>query len=498
MEKNVLGIDLGTGSVKVTAVNKLGDIVGQESTSYPNPQPQPGWSEQNPNDWVNGTIAAIRKLVNDDNVDPVSISGASFSGQMHGLVLLDKNNHVIRPAILWNDTRTTKQRKEIEDKLGKRFVEITGNQPLEGFTITKLLWVKENEPENWAKVKTFLLPKDYLRFKMTGNIAVDFSDATGTTLLDIHDNKWSLEICQVLGIPEKILPPLIQSIDYAGNVIPDFADEADMSTITKVYGGAADNSAGAVGAGIMSPNNALVSVGTSGVVLHHEVDLSTDYGGRLQMEDHSIPNTYYSMGVTLAAGDSLTWYKNTFVPDEDFTEMTDEAGNSPIGANGLLFTPYIAGERMPHADSQIRGSFVGIDRTQVRRDFTRAVMEGITFSLKDILTIYDEIGATIDHVTSIGGGAKSAVWTQIQADIFDKPVTTLKNEQGPGIGAAMIAAVGLGWFTGFPACADQFIKFGKTYEPIQANADKYAKLFKIYQQIYPQTKKISHELRNFR
>ncbi|GAK48555.1 xylulokinase [Secundilactobacillus oryzae JCM 18671] len=498
MNEYVLGVDLGTSAVKVSAMNRAGEIVAQQSFDYPLSQLHPGYSEQNPEDWVSGTTVAIVRLILNDKIKPEEIQGISFSGQMHGLVLLDDNNQVLRPAILWNDTRTTKQREEIEAKLGDRFVEITKNRPLEGFTLPKLLWVKENEPAIWEQAKTFLLPKDYVRYRMTGQLAMDYSDATGTVLLDVKKGDWSKEICDALDIPVELCPPLIQSIDLAGQISKSYALFSGLTTDTKVFGGGADNAAGAVGAGILSPNMVLSSIGTSGVVLKYEDNPDVDYHGVLQFEDHAIPDSYYSMGVTLAAGYSLSWFKRTFAADESFNDMVDSAGESTVGANGLLFAPYIVGERAPYADAEVRGSFIGVDGTHQRHDFVRSVLEGIIFSFKDIMTIYDENHNDFDTVVAIGGGAKNPLWLQIQADIFNKKVVSLENEQGPGMGAAMMAAVGLGWFKDFQEAADKFVHFGKAYMPIPENAERYKQVYKVYKQIYKHTSDMSHELLEYR
>ncbi|WP_282801395.1 xylulokinase [Secundilactobacillus kimchicus] len=498
MSEYVLGVDLGTSAVKVSAMNKDGEIVAQQSFDYPLSQPHPGYSEQNPEDWVSGTTVAIVRLILDDQIKPEEIEGISFSGQMHGLVLLDENRQVLRPAILWNDTRTTKQRHEIEAQLGDKFVEITKNQPLEGFTLPKMLWVKENEPEIWAQAKTFLLPKDYVRYRMTGKLAMDYSDATGTVLLDVKAGQWSQEICDALDIPMSMCPPLMKSIDSAGKVSQSYALFSGLSTDTEVFGGGADNAAGAVGAGILSPNMVLSSIGTSGVVLKYEENADVDYHGVLQFEDHAIPDSYYSMGVTLAAGYSLNWFKKTFAQDVSFDEMVESAANSGVGANGLIYTPYIVGERAPYADADIRGSFIGVDGTHKKADFVQAVLEGIIFSFKDIMDIYDAHHNDFDTVVAIGGGAKSPLWLQIQADIFNKKVVSLENEQGPGMGAAMMAAVGLGWFDTFQECADKFVHFGKEYLPDPKRAQKYDKVHEIYGKVYKSTSELSHELLAYR
>ncbi|GAF38786.1 xylulokinase [Agrilactobacillus composti DSM 18527 = JCM 14202] len=494
----VLGVDLGTSSVKVSAVTKTGAIIAQESADFPLRQPQPGYAEQDPEDWVSATTIAIVRLILTDKLKPADIKGISYSGQMHGLVLLDAANQVLRPAMLWNDTRSTKQRAAIMAKMGQRFIEITHNQPLEGFTLPKLLWVKENQPDIFAQAKTMLLPKDYLRFRMTGKLAMDYSDATGTVMLDVQQQQWSQEILDAFDIPKSLCPPLVRSIDDTGSISAWYAAYSGLATTTRTFAGGADNACGAVGAGIDSPTKVLSSIGTSGVILKYEPAKNTNYQGVLQFEDHAIPDAFYSMGVTLAAGFSLNWFKQTFAADEDFTAVVKSAGKSTVGANGLLFAPYIVGERAPYADADIRGSFIGIDGIHQRHDFVRAVLEGIIFSFQDLLAQYVAQGSQFETVVSIGGGAKSALWQQIQADIFNTKVVSLANEQGPGLGAAMLAAVGLGWFETVSECTKVFVHFKDVFLPKPENVAKYQKLHALYQQIYPSTKAITHGLVAYR
>ncbi|MFH7820568.1 xylulokinase [Neobacillus thermocopriae] len=492
--KYVIGIDLGTSSVKVLLVDQEGTVKGEVSKDYPLVHQQPGYSEQNPEEWVEKTIAALKQLVSSSGVDPVNIEGLSFSGQMHGLVLLDKNNSVIRNAILWNDTRTTSQCKKIDQQLGGKLLDITKNPALEGFTLPKIMWVKENEPENLEKASVFLLPKDYLRYRLTGAIHMDYSDAAGTLLLDVVNKSWSADILRTFEIPSHICPPLVETEDFVGTILPEIARATGLSRKTKVFAGGADNACGAIGAGILSEGTALCSIGTSGVFLSYEKDRTKKYGGKVHFFNHGEKDAYYTMGVTLAAGYSLSWFKETFAKDQSFTSLLEDAAHSTIGANGLLFTPFLVGERTPYADAKIRGTFTGIDGSHNKSDFTRAVMEGIVFSINESVEIFRNYGKTIDTVISIGGGAKSELWLQIQADVFKTRVIKLQNEQGPGMGAAMIAAVGLGWFRSLKECAEKFIKMDKVYEPIPENVERYNKYFRAYKDIYPHTVAINHEL----
>jgi len=316
--KYVIGIDLGTSSVKSLLVNEQGVLCGMVSKAYPLIQKQAGYSEQEPEQWVIQTIAGLRELVEQSGVEMQQIAGISFSGQMHGLVLLDEQHKVLRPAILWNDTRTTKQCRQIEKKLGAQLVEITRNVALEGFTLPKILWVQENEPELFAKAALFLLPKDYLRYRLTGQLHMDLSDAAGTLLLNVPQKCWSNEICEVFGFHAGFCPPLVESTAYIGDLLPHIAEQTGLLPQTKVFAGGADNACGAVGAGVLSPGTALCSIGTSGVILSYEANKDTDFAGKVHFFNHAEPNAYYAMGVTLSAGYSLSWLKGIIAPDADY------------------------------------------------------------------------------------------------------------------------------------------------------------------------------------
>lgn len=492
--KYVIGVDLGTSSVKVLLVDQKGHVHKSVSKDYPLIQQQPGYSEQDPEEWVEKTLGALKQLVAESEVNREDIEGLSFSGQMHGLVLLDENHAVIRNAILWNDTRTTPQCKKIDQQLGGKLLEITKNPALEGFTLPKIIWVKENEPEYLEKTNVFLLPKDYLRYRLTGAVHMDYSDAAGTLLLDVVNKCWSTEILRTFELPAAICPELVETEDFVGMILPEVAEVTGLLPMTKVFAGGADNACGAIGAGILSEGTALCSIGTSGVFLSHENDKNKNFGGKVHLFNHGQKDSYYTMGVTLAAGYSLTWFKETFAKDQTFEQLLEGAGMSQVGANGLVFTPYLVGERTPYADAKIRGTFTGIDGSHHLGDFTRAVLEGIVFSIHESVEIFRNYGKTIDTVISIGGGAKSDLWLQIQADVFNAKVVKLQNEQGPGMGAAMIAAAGLGWFPSLKECAEVFIKKDKEYEPNQENVERYKEYYHVYKDVYPRTVAINHEI----
>lgn len=494
----VIGVDLGTSAVKVLLVNREGNVCAEVSKSYPLIQEQTGYSEQNPEQWVEQTMRALKELVEKDDVDQEQIEGLSFSGQMHGLVLLNEKHEVIRPAILWNDTRTTQQCRTIEDKLGSRLLDIAKNPALEGFTLPKLLWVKEHEPEHYDQTKLFMLPKDYVRFRLTGQINSEYSDAAGTLLLDVTSKQWSHEICSYFDIDENLCPPLVESSACVGTLLPDMASKTGLSESVKVFAGGADNACGAVGAGILSPDETLCSIGTSGVILSYEEEKGQDYEGKVHFFNHAREDAYYTMGVTLAAGYSLQWFKERLGVEESYAELLEGIEHISAGSNGLLFTPYLVGERTPHADPLIRGSFIGLDATHGKKEMVRAVLEGITFSLNESLQIFRDAGKKIHRVISIGGGSKNKTWLQMQANIFNATVIPLENEQGPGMGAAMLAASGCGWFDSLEECATCFVRKAEAFEPQQEQVAKYEELFQIYQQVYPMTKQMNEMLAKYR
>lgn len=495
----VIGIDLGTSAVKAILVDFGGIVHQTASKSYPLIQEKSGYSEQAPEEWYEKTKEAIAELLKKFEGKVDEIEGISFSGQMHGLVLLDKQFNVLRNAILWNDTRTTKQCQEIYSVIGKnRLLAITKNTALEGFTLPKLLWVKENERPIFDQTKLFMLPKDYLRFRMTGVAQTDYSDAAGTLLLEVAEKKWSKEICEAFGINIEICPPLVESHAYSGTVTKEFAEETGLSVTTKVFTGAADNACGAIGAGILSEGKTLCSIGTSGVILCYEKPKKREYEGKLHYFNHGEEDAYYSMGVTLSAGYSLNWFRQTFGEAESYDSLLNGIEQLPPGANGLLFTPYLVGERTPHADASIRSSFIGVDSSHTKVHFVRAILEGVTFSLKETLDILRSNHHEINTIISIGGGAQNKAWLQMQADIFNAKVVKLASEQGPALGAAIIAVYGCGWYSSLQECSRVFISYEKAYEPIPSNVEAYEKLYALYKKVYVQTRELNKDLEIFR
>ncbi|GAB2025797.1 xylulokinase [Lactovum odontotermitis] len=494
----VLGIDLGTSSLKGILTNEQGQVVAVQSSEYGIDRPKQGYSEQRPEYWT----AALKSVLSALSVEVAdfgqALAGISFSGQMHSLVVLDENDVPVYPAILWNDVRTSRQCQEISQKLGARLLEITKNIALEGFTLPKILWLQENEPEIWSRVRKIMLPKDYLGLWLTGNTHTDYSDAAGTLLLDIEKGSWSEEIAGTFNIDMSILPELVESTAQIGTVKEEIKKRFNITAEVKVFAGGADNAAAALGTGLINEEVGLISMGTSGVVSAFEPEVA-DYQGKLHFFNHTVPAAYYSMGVTLAAGNSLNWYKETFGKGLSFNELLADVHTVTPGSNGLLFTPYISGERTPHFDSKIRGAFVGISAQHEQKHFARAVLEGITFSLRDSK---DRIEATkqkrFKQLISVGGGAQNPDIMQMQADIFNSEMLSLTVEQGPGLGACMIAAYGCGLYDSLEEVTKVFVHYkSSTFVPNPENAEKYEKVYHIWEKMYAATAELSHELVDF-
>ncbi|MDI3472891.1 MAG: xylulokinase [Thermotogaceae bacterium] len=494
----VIGIDLGTSGVKALLISENGDIVSRAFEEYPLYTPFPGWSEQKPEEWWEA-VKKVIKVVS-ASVRPEEIVAISFSGQMHGAVFLDKDGEVIRPAILWNDTRTFNERAWITQKAGgeSNLIQMVGNPPLEGFTLPKIIWLRNNEPENFSKLHKVLLPKDYIVYKLTGRMVSEVSDAAGTAIYDVKNRKWSEELAKILELDISIFPEVIESFDVAGKVSKKMADEIGLSPNTLVIPGGADNACGAVGNGIIKEGLFLGSVGTSGVVLSPTSQPKFDPEGRIHFFNHSVPNMWYNMGVILSAGFSLSWFKNNFAKLEGMVQeisgisayeiINAEVEKVPIGSEALIFLPYLNGERTPHKDAKVRGAFIGISARHTKAHFARAVMEGVTYALRDSLEIMKSLGILPVEVRITGGGAKSKVWQQIMADIFKVEVKTIQVDEGPAFGAAIIAAVGSKLFNSFDEAAEKFVKLGKTIEPIEKNSRIYDELYEIFRSLYPALK----------
>ncbi len=501
MTKVVLGIDLGTSAVKVSAVDRRGNIVAQQSFDYPVTQPQVGWSEQNPEDWVNGTTVAIVNLILKDHIAPTEIEGISYSGQMHGLVLVDKHDKVIRNSIIWCDQRTEKQCEYMTEVLGKeKLIEITGNPALTGFTLSKLLWVRDNEPENYKNINKVLLPKDYIRFKLTGIFATEVSDASGMQMLDINTRNWSNELLEALEIDNNILADVYESVVVSGHVTEEVAKATGLEAGTAVVGGAGDQAAGAVGSGIVSEGIISTVIGSSGVVFASTDTPRFDKEGRVHTLCHAVPNKWHVMGVTQGAGLSLKWFKENFCKKEIeeakeknigiYDYLSEEAATSKPGANGVIYMPYLMGERTPHIDPNVKGGFVGVSLINNHADFVRSVLEGVSFSLKNCLDIIEDMKVDITDVRVSGGGAESEVWRQILADIFNYPLRTIKASEGPALGVAILAGVGVGIYESVEEACEKIIKGKDLVNPNCDNIALYDKIYEVYNSLYPRLKDI--------
>ena len=496
----VMGLDIGTSGVKALILSKTGEVISTANESYPLATPNSGWAEQNPNDWWQSVIKVIDKVVKKGNIEADKIAGLSLSGQMHSSVFLDDNMEVIRPAILWSDTRTAKQCKEIIEKTGglDNLINKVSNPALEGFTAPKILWLKENEPKNYQKINFVLMPKDYIRYKLTGEINTEVSDAAGTLLFDVKKQEWSKEIIEKLDLDYNILPPVLNSIDIAGQINKSTAEMTSLSLGTPVAAGGADNACGAVGSGIIKEGRVMVSIGSSGVVLAQSSQPKADQKGRIHLFNHAKPDSWYMMGVMLSAGMSFNWLKEKLFQDKlDYDNLNQKAANVEVGSEGLIFLPYLYGERTPHADANARGVFFGISGRHQQKHFIRAVMEGVTFGLKDSLRLIEKQNVDIKEIRAIGGGAKSEVWQQIMADILGYPINLLNVEEGPAYGAALIAGVGVGLFNSFETVADNIIKVKKTVQPNKENVKKYKKYYGLYRELYPSLKNEYKKLSDF-
>ncbi|UXV35383.1 xylulokinase [Staphylococcus sp. IVB6181] len=488
----VIGIDLGTSAIKLIAVDRSGNVIGTQSEPLKLYQPYPGYSEQDPTEWHDAAVLGLKHLLKQEAVTKHEIKGISFSGQMHGLVMINQDGKPLRRAILWNDTRTTPQCEQIKAKYGEQ---VLGNPVVEGFTLTKLLWVKQNEPELWSQLDIFMLPKDYLRYSLTGEVHTEYSDAAATMLLKPQTKQWDKALGAAFDIPDHIYPDLLQSHDQAGSLTEALKKELNLTEDVPVFAGGADNACAALGSGVIRPNDAICSIGTSGVLLICEpMGEAEGYGHKIHLMNHAVPDVNYLMGVTLSAGHSLSWFKREFYPDDDFNTLMEDAKASDIGAHGLIFTPYLVGERTPHGDASIRGSFIGITSSHTRGDFGRAVVEGITYSLYDSLIYLRSIGRNVTKIVSTGGGAKNDFWLQLQADVFNAEIYKLKHEEGPSMGAAMLAAYSLGWYPTLKDCAKAFIHYAKTFQPDLKRHMAYESYFKIYQQAYQATRRMTSEL----
>jgi xylulokinase len=481
-----IGIDSSTTATKALLMDEAGNVLGVASSEYSFETPQPLWSEQSPSLWWTGTIDSIRQVLAKANVDASAVKGIGLTGQMHGLVLLDEKGEVLRPSILWNDQRTAAQCDEIRRRLGRgKLIQITGNDALTGFTAPKILWVQENEPEIWKRARHILLPKDYVRYKMTGEFAIDRADGAGTILFDLAKRDWSPEVLSALNIPAEYLPKTFEGTEITGTLSPAAAKELGLPAGIPVFGGGGDQAAAAVGTGAVRAGVVSLSLGTSGVVFATTDGCAIEPEGRLHAFCHSVPGKWHFMGVMLSAAGSLRWHRDTFAPGMNYDTLLAPAAEIQPGSDGLLFLPYLTGERTPHPDPLARGAFVGLTVRHTFPHLTRAVLEGVSFGLRDSFELMKNAGLKdISQVRVTGGGARSPLWRQILADIFNAEIVTVNSEEGAAYGAALLAATGSGVFQSVEAACDATIQITGSTKPGKDLA-VYEKLYPLYRALYP-------------
>ena len=482
-----LGLDIGTSGAKAIVCDGDGQIVAMALAEYPISSPHPLWSEQHPSDWWQGAQAAIREVVG--TVDATQIMGIGLTGQMHGSVFLDADNQVIRPALLWNDQRTAAECNEINQRIGtQRLIEIAGNPALTGFQAPKILWVRNHEPANFAQIAHILLPKDYIRLLLSGVYATDAADAAGTLLIDLTSRDYSDEILTALEIKREWLPTIYEGPQITSHLTADVATTLGLTAGIPIIAGGGDNAAAAIGTGIIKSGVVNSSIGTSGVVFAHSDSIALDPHGRLHTFCHSVPGAWHMMAVTLSAGGAFGWLRNTLrqtgAEALSYDDLTAAAANVPAGAEGLIFLPYLSGERTPHLDPLARGAFVGLTTRHGIGHMARAVMEGVTFSLRDGIEIMRELGVPTTDVRATGGGGKSPLWRQMQADIYNAPVSTLAAEEGPAYGAALLAGVGTGHFADVNDAVTRCVRVVATTQPDAAMVAKYDQIYAIYRSMY--------------
>ena len=476
-----VGIDLGTSAVKLLLMDESGNVKNIVSREYPLYFPHPGWSEQKPEDWYKESMEGLKALL--EGFPKEEVAGISFGGQMHGLVILDENDEVIRPAILWNDGRTVKECDYLNNEIGKdKLSEYTANISFTGFTAPKILWVENNEPENFKRIKKIMLPKDYLAYKLTGVHCTDVSDASGMLLLDVKNRKWSKEMCDICHISEDMLPQLFESYECVGTLLPEVAEELGLQASVKVAAGAGDNAAAAVATGTVGNGRCNISLGTSGTVFISSKEFGVDKYNAL----HAFCDAngeYHLMGCMLSAASCNKWWMDEIIGTKDYA--AEQADISKLGENHVYFLPYLMGERSPHNNPNARGTFIGMTMDTSREDMTQAVLEGVAFALRDSVEVAKSLGIPIERTKICGGGAKSPLWKKIIANVLNIKVDVLETEEGPSLGGAMLAAVACGVYSNVEEAAAKIVKVVDTVEPENELAAKYEERYNQFKQIYP-------------
>ncbi len=481
-----IGVDLGTSAVKLLLMDGKGAIKNIVSKEYPLSFPKPGWSEQNPEDWDEQVMAGIKELIAD--IDGNEVAGISFGGQMHGLVILDKDDNVIRPAILWNDGRTTKECDYLNNTIGKdKLSEYTANIAFAGFTAPKILWVKENEPENFAKIAKIMLPKDYIAYRLSGVHCTDVSDASGMLLFDVKNRTWSKEMCEICSVKEEQLAKIFESYETVGNILPDVAKKLGISENCKIVAGAGDNAAAAVGTGTVGDGACNISLGTSGTIFISSKNFGVDSNNALHSFAHA-DGTYHLMGCMLSAASCNKWWMDEIIGTKDYA--AEQKGIEKLGENHVFFLPYLMGERSPINDPMARATFTGITMDTTRADMTQAVLEGVAFALRDSFEVARSLGVDIKRSKICGGGAKSPLWKKIVANVLNIKIDVIESEEGPALGGAMLAAVANGEYASVQAAADAIVKIVDTVEPDPELVAKYEARYQEFKRIYPALKPV--------
>jgi xylulokinase len=493
----LLGIDVGTGGTRALILDRQGRLLASATEEHaPFASPQIGWAEQHPEDWWRAGSMAVKKALATAKLKGEDIACVGFSGQMHGAVMLDEHDVAVRPALIWCDVRTEKQGRGLTEKIGAdRLIQLTCNPALPNFTLTKFLWVRENEPENWRRVRSVMLPKDYVRFRLTGERATDMADASGTLLLDVAHRRWSREVLQAAEIDDRLLPSLHESPDVCGKVSGEGGAASGLKPGTPVVAGAGDQAAGATGMGIVAPGAVSATIGTSGVVFAATDRPALDAKGRLHTFCHAIPGRWHVMGVTQAAGQSLRWFRDRFgAGAEDgrdpYDRLTAEAEKVSPGADGLLWTPYLMGERTPHLDPVARAALVGLTASHTRGHIVRAILEGVAFSLRDTFTIFQEMHVPVRSIRLGGGGARSPLWRQIQADVYGHEVEIVEAEEGAAYGAAILAGVGAKIWRSVDAACSSVVHVAQRIAPHPASTAVLEQSYAAYRRVYPATRAI--------
>ncbi|MDX6445665.1 MAG: xylulokinase [Blastocatellia bacterium] len=495
----LLGIDVGTGGTRAVVVNERGSVIGSATAEHaPFASTQTGWAEQDPRDWWRATAEAVRAVLLKNELNAEEIGCVGLTGQMHGAVLLDEGDEPVRPAIIWCDLRTAAQCRALTERLGaEQLIDLVMNPALEGFTLPKLLWVRETEPELWSRVRTVLLPKDYVRLRLTGEHATDVADASGTLLFDVRQRRWSKEMLDRVELDHSFVPRVYESPEITGVVSADGAAATGLRAGTPVVAGAGDQAAGAVGMGIVKAGAVSATIGTSGVVFAATASPALDRLGRVHTFCHAVPGRWHVMGVTQAAGLSLRWFRDRFGAGTDdgsdaYERLIAEAAMAPAGADGVLWAPYLMGERTPHLDPNARAALVGLTASHTRAHVIRAILEGVAFSLRDTLTIFSEMNLPVETIRLGGGGARSTLWRQIQADVYGQSVETVEAEEGAAYGAALLAGVGGGvWASVDEACAAA-VRVRATIEPEPASAKLMDERYRNYQLVYPALRRLAY------